>query len=371
MSLFKAPVLAWDSETLIVYCPFCERTHKHEMNVLYYEYPQTASCPFPRKGMFISDTRVYEICFPFDPDTGKVAYEIDKVEKRFVRVGEVATSDYCFGDGDGDGEMDVDVEVDLDSNPGSGPDVDVDVDSDLSGFERIQLTASEHEEREEDDDDGHETSVEFLLQDGSLQRSLWWSIARAEQEDQTDTDDHDNDKDTSLATLDRGSPFPIISAYQGISINFNTNESVIMILGKDWTDEVLDICEVVGHDSPQKEYLSCNNNNKNKATFYASHAVKQLIAYFISRHSYHPLENIQEHDMFRLYDQVLYDLSDDESDEVFRYLDEIDLQDLARVHPPFTMNKARTFCRGAVCGDCREFVGRVEKVFGLRVEVVE
>src|SRR6266498_1599539 len=74
-----ADVLLWGAHNIYIRCPFCDKTHHYEMTVSYplrdtrtVRYPLVSSLPHE-----------YEIRFPLNGPSEKVAYEIDKAKKRF------------------------------------------------------------------------------------------------------------------------------------------------------------------------------------------------------------------------------------------------------------------------------------------------
>lgn len=80
-SLFTADVISWDSAVIHVLCPVCEGVHRHRMSPssLYERQRRAPDCGELKTK--------YELRFPFDLNTKRVAYEIDKNAKRYVTVG--------------------------------------------------------------------------------------------------------------------------------------------------------------------------------------------------------------------------------------------------------------------------------------------
>ncbi|KAE9565893.1 hypothetical protein CGMCC3_g17932 [Colletotrichum fructicola] len=80
----------------------------------------------------------------------------------------------------------------------------------------------------------------------------------------------------TVAVLYRGGRFPGVAAMSG----WGHGEKLdIQVSGKDWTQEVYDLCERIGfslrpHDRDQGS----------RGKYHACHAEKQLVAYFISKH---------------------------------------------------------------------------------------
>jgi hypothetical protein len=85
----------------------------------------------------------------------------------------------------------------------------------------------------------------------------------------------------TIAVLQRPSPFPAITAMSGWG---HLEDSSTTVSGKDWTERVFQIAAAVGHTFDV-------NTKKDQGTpgkFNASHAEKQLIAYFLDRHVFLP-----------------------------------------------------------------------------------
>ena len=82
-SLLVADVVSWDAQNVFVRCPICGGPHRHGTRG---KYPsrntRVANCP-PTLGL----PHQYQIRFPFDTTTGRVAYWIHKEKKRFFTVG--------------------------------------------------------------------------------------------------------------------------------------------------------------------------------------------------------------------------------------------------------------------------------------------
>lgn len=78
-----ADVISWDAQNFFVRYPICGGPHRHGTSG---NYPsrntRVAHCP-PILGL----PHQYQICFPFDTTTGRVAYWIHKEKKPFFTVG--------------------------------------------------------------------------------------------------------------------------------------------------------------------------------------------------------------------------------------------------------------------------------------------
>lgn len=105
----------------------------------------------------------------------------------------------------------------------------------------------------------------------------------------------------TVARLERGGQFAKIAAMSGWSHNELPS---IEVSGKDWTDEVIRIAAQVGHvlapDPRQDQGVP--------GRFHASHAEKQLIAYFIDRHVFLPRDRVPKKELEDSITDVEYEL---------------------------------------------------------------
>lgn len=90
----------------------------------------------------------------------------------------------------------------------------------------------------------------------------------------------------AVARLQRGGQFPTIAAMSGWG---HSEWRSIRVDGRDWTNEVMHIAEVVGHTLAPDDY-----DQGVPGQFQASHAEKQLIAYFVNRHFFLPRDQVPD-----------------------------------------------------------------------------
>lgn len=85
----------------------------------------------------------------------------------------------------------------------------------------------------------------------------------------------------TIAVLERGNPFPTIAAMSGWG---HSDCLSARVSGRDWTGKVLELAAIVSHN------LAANSKKDQgiPGQFQASHAEKQLIAYFLDRHVFLP-----------------------------------------------------------------------------------
>ncbi|OQD78794.1 hypothetical protein PENANT_c080G08542 [Penicillium antarcticum] len=81
----------------------------------------------------------------------------------------------------------------------------------------------------------------------------------------------------TIALLERGIPFPSIAAMSGWG---HSQWPSTRVSGKDWTERVLKLAAIVGHTLA----VDASRDHGIRGQHYASHAEKQLIAYFLDRH---------------------------------------------------------------------------------------
>jgi hypothetical protein len=137
-------------------------------------------------------------------------------------------------------------------------------------------------------------------------------------------------KSKTIASLQRPSPFPHIAAMSG----WGHDENKITVSGRQWTDEVMWIASIVGHRLQGAGHWDQGREGR----FHATHAEKQLIAYFIHNH-------------------VLIDTEDEEL--------------LRRAKPPVVLKWAVILVSESLCGDCTNFIKIVNKALGLDILVLD
>ncbi|KAJ5640755.1 hypothetical protein N7528_000380 [Penicillium herquei] len=81
----------------------------------------------------------------------------------------------------------------------------------------------------------------------------------------------------TVALLERGIPFPSMAAMSGWG---HSQWPSTRVSGKDWTEMVLKLAAIVGHTLA----VDASKDHGISGQYHASHAEKQLIAYFVDRH---------------------------------------------------------------------------------------
>ncbi|KAL8918576.1 MAG: hypothetical protein Q9172_005366 [Xanthocarpia lactea] len=134
----------------------------------------------------------------------------------------------------------------------------------------------------------------------------------------------------TIASLQRPSKYPSIAAMSG----WRHGETNVTISGKDWTNEVKRISRIIGHQLP----IDQHRDQGVEGHFFASHAEKQLIAYFISKH-------------------VLLEYGEQEL--------------LQQAKPPVLLKQATILVSRPPCHDCSKFIGAVNKNLRLVISVLD
>ncbi|OJD24352.1 hypothetical protein ACJ73_04287 [Blastomyces percursus] len=114
-----------------------------------------------------------------------------------------------------------------------------------------------------------------------------------------------------------------------------------IITGKRWTKQVFAISSAVQHALKPNEY-----DQGLPGQFNASHAEKQLIAYFIEKHVFLG----DEREPNSNWDRSLYSLFES--------------------RPPVALTKATILVNRAPCDDCRAFIQRIKLVLNIEFQII-
>lgn len=133
----------------------------------------------------------------------------------------------------------------------------------------------------------------------------------------------------TIATLQRPSRYPPIAAMSG----WSHRETKVTISGREWTDEVRRIYRIIGHELPIDQHRDQGEEGHRSA----SHAEKQLIAYFIIKH-------------------VLVECEEQEL--------------LQRAKPPILLEQATILRSRSPCDDCLKFIKAVNTNLRLMISVL-
>lgn len=139
----------------------------------------------------------------------------------------------------------------------------------------------------------------------------------------------------TVGTLITGGPFGNVHAMSGWSDSRNTR----YINGRRWTDDVLHICTLIGHQLVP----DVDRDRGVPGQYHASHAEKQLIAFLIDFHCFLDQEKLPGGS----------------------------LHELARICPPVMLRKVTIVVSSRPCNDCLAFIDRVNWYFNLFLRVEE
>ncbi|KAE9962063.1 hypothetical protein BLS_000889 [Venturia inaequalis] len=138
-----------------------------------------------------------------------------------------------------------------------------------------------------------------------------------------------------IAWLARSSGYTPIPAMSGGNHGITTT----IVSGHEWTEEVMHIAEMVGHRFEEIEALDQGQPGYS----HASHAEKQLIAYFVNSHVFLPSE----------------------TEKAGRLLQ------LALARPPVMLERAKILVDWEPCKDCFAFLDAVNDELDVNIEIVE
>jgi len=134
----------------------------------------------------------------------------------------------------------------------------------------------------------------------------------------------------TIASLQRPSDFPFIAAMSG----WSHGQARVTVSGKEWTAKVMKISSTVRHQLP----IHKQRDQGEEGRYFASHAEKQLVAYFISKH-------------------VLIKIEDDEL--------------LQSARPPVLLKQATILVSRPPCDDCLQFIETVNMALSLMISVLD
>ncbi|EGY20870.1 ankyrin repeat protein [Verticillium dahliae VdLs.17] len=151
----------------------------------------------------------------------------------------------------------------------------------------------------------------------------------------------------TIARLDRGTMFPIVSAASGWKTDFAID---LIINNRSWTGKVRELCNVLGYELP----ADGRDRSEPVGTYFASHAEKKLIAYYIDKHMVLPWAALKYNNRREGGDWIR---------------DSTQFQDLTDVQPMLMRGRAKISISRSTCADCTRFVRHVEQSLGLCFQV--
>ncbi|KAI1760255.1 DYW family of nucleic acid deaminases-domain-containing protein [Hypoxylon sp. FL1150] len=154
----------------------------------------------------------------------------------------------------------------------------------------------------------------------------------------------------TIGALYSKSPLSIVTAMSGWAHHaMNTR-----ISGGIWTAQVMELCKAIGHKlQPIRAY-----DQDMPGRFNASHAEKQLIAFFIRENQLSPRKVDETLDFEKL---TLEESSDEEYSRSPRTRESVE--------PLTSLKKATILVFREICPDCRFYITKVNEFFGVEISV--
>ncbi|MCJ1387129.1 hypothetical protein MMC17_010258 [Xylographa soralifera] len=137
----------------------------------------------------------------------------------------------------------------------------------------------------------------------------------------------------TVAFLNRGRSFPVVFAKSGWS---TAMEGLDYLNNSDWTQEVFEVCATIGYDLPPHM-----DDGTKPGRFYACHAEKQLMAFFLHKHCFSPR-----------------DVNEDE-----------ELANLAEVHSDRRLRNVTIMVSTTMCEDCKAFRAVLQQLAEVSIDV--
>ncbi|KAK8134785.1 hypothetical protein PG984_006797 [Apiospora sp. TS-2023a] len=164
----------------------------------------------------------------------------------------------------------------------------------------------------------------------------------------------------TIGVMYRGSQFPTVAAMSGWSHPAG-HEHNVQIAGRTWTDEVLRLCQIIGHELPTHDY-----DQKVLGQYHACHAEKQLVAYFVHKHIFLRQETYTGATSAL---EALANLSLGEPLTEGKREGAKKLSALKTWEPPISLKEAIIMVCRPICPDCESFVGHVNEKLGLGIKL--
>ena len=155
------------------------------------------------------------------------------------------------------------------------------------------------------------------------------------------------DRFKTVARLDRGRLFPVVSAASGWRTDFAVEH---VLDNRLWRDRVLELCQLIGYALPEH----ARDEPRWPGSYRASHAEKKLVAYYIYQHVILPNVLLEGVAVDQLGDWMQQDLR---------------LQHLAALCPRVPTVRAGIRVSRAICSDCELFILRIRAVLGVSFTV--
>ncbi|PWI64739.1 hypothetical protein PCL_08604 [Purpureocillium lilacinum] len=155
------------------------------------------------------------------------------------------------------------------------------------------------------------------------------------------------DKSKTVARLDRGPLFSVVSAASGWRTDFAIEHVLDNLL---WRDRVLELCQLIGYALPEHDL----DQRGWPGSYFASHAEKKLVAFYISQHVILPSALLEAVAISQRSEWMQRDIT---------------LQHLEFLGPETPTVPAKIQVSRPVCPDCKLFISHVKEVLGASFEV--
>jgi hypothetical protein len=151
----------------------------------------------------------------------------------------------------------------------------------------------------------------------------------------------------TVARLDRGMLFPVVSAASGWRTDFAVEH---VLDNRLWRDRALELCQLIGYALPEHD----RDEPTRPGSYYASHAEKKLVAYYISQHVILSSALVEGVDANKLGEWMQQDL---------------ELQHLVTLCSEMPRVRASIRVSRAICSDCELFISHIRAVLGVSFTV--
>ncbi|OIW28275.1 hypothetical protein CONLIGDRAFT_703167 [Coniochaeta ligniaria NRRL 30616] len=152
------------------------------------------------------------------------------------------------------------------------------------------------------------------------------------------------DRRKTVARLDRGRLFPIVSGASGWRTDFSVEH---VLDNRLWRDRVLELCQLVGYALPE-DY---RDESGRSGSYNASHAEKKLVAFYNDQHVIVPRE------FFGV------DLPGEWMQQ------DLKLQHLRTLCPAMPTVRANIKVSRPICDDCKLFISQIGTLLGARFTI--
>ncbi|KAG9254521.1 ankyrin repeat protein [Emericellopsis atlantica] len=149
-----------------------------------------------------------------------------------------------------------------------------------------------------------------------------------------------------VARLERGGPFPAVSAASGWRTDFSSD---YILNNSFWRDRVLELCKLIRFDLPGDD----RDESGWPGSYNASHAEKKLVAYYINQHVILP--------------RHLFESAPDQ--KLGQWTLDLNIQDLAALRREMPQVPAAVQASRPMCANCKLFISRVEDMLGISFTV--